>query len=234
MKKTLYLSVFFGLLAIAYFFYSSVNKPPTDNLSSQNPEDQRFPWHIQQLENKATRVFNITLAETTFKQAGDILGKNMELGVIISPDNFHRLEMYYPSFSAGAITGKLIILADAEQAELIQLAEKHKNIEQLKSGARKFIPSKEELETFNSVLVKQLTLLPSVNLDADIIQQRFGKALEIIEFNERVSFYSYPEKGLLIALYPESKDVLHYVHPKDMNSLIENIKRELKLIETIN
>jgi hypothetical protein len=232
MKKTLYFTLFLTALATLYFFTFYQANTQKQSLTTSKPEQQRLPWHIQQLENNTTRVFNITLGETTFQQAGKALGMDKELAILIDQDDKPRLEMYYPRFKAGPITGKLIVMANINEDRLARLVEKIETGEYLTSGARKFIPHDTELDSVNDAPVKQLVLLPTVSLDEEIINKRFGPANEVIKIGELATYYIFPEKGLAIALYSEGKDVLQYVHPKDMKALVENLKREKAVIES--
>jgi hypothetical protein len=217
---------------MVYFFTLYETNTPKESLTASRPEQQRLPWHIQQLENNATRVFNITLGETTFKEAGKTLGTDKELAILIDHENRPRLEMYYSKFKAGPITGKLIVMADVNEGKLIQLVEEIETGEYLRSGTRKFIPHDTELDSVADAPVKELVFLPTVSLDEGIINKRFGQANEIIQIGDITTYYIYPEKGLAIALYPESKDVLQYVHPKDMDALVLDLKREKAVIDS--
>lgn len=232
MKKTLYITFLFFFVVILYYFTLYEKSATTSDLSSNHAEQQRYPWQIQELENGMTRVFNITLGETTFKQAEEILGTDRETGILINRSDQPRLEMYYPSFRPGPITGKLIIMADADPDVLIQMAGKLGAGESLETGVRKFVPRNEDLDSFNDIPVKQLSFLPIANLDGDIIGQRFGKASEVINIGELTSYYIFSEKGLVISLHSKSKDVIHYLRPKDMALFIEDLMLAKSPLET--
>ena len=65
-----------------------------------------------------------------------------------------------------------------------------------------------------------MTYLPSINLQADLIEKRFGQpANKITDAVGGAEHWLYPDTGVDIALHAEQKEVIQYVMPADFNKL---------------
>ncbi|MCV6606495.1 MAG: hypothetical protein OIF34_14425 [Porticoccaceae bacterium] len=176
------------------------------------------PWDITVHDDGSTSVFGIQLGKTRFVDAASKLGWDREVAVLIGNDDIASLEMYYGRFRSGALTGKLVIAADASPQLATQLAEQAVDSEYLGTGSRRFDIELSQLGDNQNVAVKTLSFIPTINLDAKIIEGRFGKATEIIKVEESRHFL-YPDKGLDIALNPDGKETLQYIAPRHFHLL---------------
>ncbi len=173
-----------------------------------------LPWQIDNLPNGSTRVFGITLEQTTLGEAIELLGDDMDLAIIAAPGETGSLEAYYSHYSAGPITGKLILVVDIHPDVLLKLRERAYH----DGGTRRYHLHPDDLPVAFRATVSVITFLPSFNLDEDIVQDRFGTPVEVIQANEQQRHLLYPEKGLDLILNTDSKELLQYLHPHAFNA----------------
>ena len=65
-----------------------------------------LPWQIEVLPDGSTQVFGLYIGKSTLSDSLGILGTDMEVAVIASPDEIGNLEMYYGHYRAGLLSGK--------------------------------------------------------------------------------------------------------------------------------
>jgi len=190
------------LLAAGLVFFKS------DEQASDEPVTG-LPWQIDRLPDGNTRVFGITLGQTTFGEAIELLGKDMDLAIIAAPGETGSLEAYYSHYSAGPITGKLILVLDIAPDVLSTLREQAFH----DGGTRRYHLHPDDLPAAYRAPVRVITFLPSFNLDEDIVQNRFGMPAEVIQVNEQQHLL-YPGKGLDLILNSDNRELLQYLEPQ--------------------
>lgn len=168
-----------------------------------------LPWQIDKLADGATRVFGISLGQTTLGAAIERLGDDMDLAIIAAPDEAGSLEAYYSHYSAGPITGKLILILDITPDELLALRERAFH----DGGTRRYHLHPDDLPAAYRAPVRVITFMPSFNLDEEIVQARFGTPAEIIHAHPGQQHLLYPGKGLDLVLNSDGKELLQYLHP---------------------
>ena len=95
------------------------------------------------------------------------------------------------------------------------------------TGKRKVALSGEDKTAAMHTPIATITYLPKVNLDAVIVEKRFGQPSEKIkEQGTDIEHWLYPEKGIDIALSDEQKDVLQYTLPSRFDSLVAPLKAQ--------
>ena len=166
-----------------------------------------LPWQIDILPDGDTRVFDITPGRTTFGEAIELLGKDLDLAIIAAPHETGALEAYYSQHSFGPITGKLILVLDIAPDMLSDMRKRGYQ----DGGTRRYRLHPDDLPAAYRAPVRIITFLPSFNLDEEIVQARFGTPAEIIQLNEQEKHLLYPDKGLDIILNAEGKEVLQYL-----------------------
>lgn len=169
-----------------------------------------LPWQIDILPNGNTRVFGIEPGQTTLETAIELLGNDMELAIIAAPGEPGTLEAYYSHYSAGPITGKLILIMDIPEAVLTDMRERAFQ----DGGTRRHHLHPDDLPLARRTPVSVITFMPSFDLDEAIAQERFGTPLEIIQVNEQQQHLLYPDKGLDLILNTDSRELLQYLQPR--------------------
>jgi hypothetical protein len=187
---------------------------------ADRPIDGGYPWQIEVHADGLSTVFGLTLGRTTFTEARGKLGEGMKLALLSTDSGDDSVEMYYSHFSAGRLSGRLVIVADLAVETLAGMRQRAVR----SGGAHSFRLHSDDLPLVLQAPIKTLTFIPVVDLDKDIILQRFGQPQEIISRNDKLSHYLYPQKGLDLILDTDGKEVLQYIAPRDFNKLHDPLK----------
>jgi len=169
-----------------------------------------LPWQIDSLADGNTRVFGITPGKTPFAEAVELLGNDMDLAIIAAPGETGSLEAYYSHYSAGPITGKLILVLDITPNMLSSLRKRAFH----DGGTRRYHLHPDDLPAAYRAPVRIITFMPSFNLDEDIVRNRFGMPAEVIQVNEQQQHLLYPDKGLDLILNSDNRELLQYLQPR--------------------
>ena len=171
-----------------------------------------------------SRVFGITLGESTLADVREQLGDDMQVAIIVAAPDDRGLEMFYSRFTAGVFSGQLIVSADITPTSLEQLLDRAVKAEYLESGARKFHLASNDLPVALQAAVKSITFIPGINLDEQTALRHFGTAAEIIRRDDRVTHLLYPDKGLDLTIDKDGKDILQYVPPGEFADLRDPLR----------
>lgn len=191
-------------------------------LSSYMPEKPNlgFPWQIEQTADGSIKVFQIHLGKTTLNEAEDMFKETAEITLFAPRDSSPVIEAYFNDLSIGGLKAKLVITLDLNQDVINSIYERGERISTLGSGTRKVTLNDNDLMTVRASHITTLTYLPSINLDAELIQKRFGEPQQKILDGES-QHWLYPEKGLDIVLNQNSKEVLQYTLPKEFDKIAQ-------------
>ncbi len=212
MRTLIHLSVVVALLALSYWLF----KPTPD---SGDRFSHSLPWQIDRDSDGRTRVFGLTLAQSTLADAVMRIGEDHQLAIVIDSDDNAGLELYSSHFLAGPLKGKLLISAYANDEELEAMRHNASDARYMASGARQFFLNPEDLARAKQLPIKSIGFIPAINLDQEIIEARFGKPSAIVNSSDDSKHYLYPELGLDITLNREGKELLQYVAPRDFDLL---------------
>lgn len=213
MMKYFTVLLFIILAAIALIFFTSDRQRSSEE-SYSDEALTGLPWQIDRLPDGDTRVFGITPGRTTLGDAIGLLGNDMELAIIAAPHETGSLEAYYSRHSFGPITGKLILVMDAAPGALSSLRQRAFQ----DAGTRRHHLHPDDLPIAYRVPVKVINFLPSLDLDEEIAQARFGTPAEIIQVNAQERHFIYPDLGLDLVLNTDGKDVLQYMQPGELGA----------------
>ncbi len=185
-----------------------------------------LPWQIETLPEGRSKVFGITLGQDTMLQVRERLGPDMQLAIINAAVNDHSLEMYYDRYTAGVLSGKLVLTADLAADKLVQMVERSTKTGYTKTGARKFRLHPDDLPLAWQAPVQAITFIPTVNLDRPTVIKRFGEPAEIIGSGEQTTHLLYPDKGLDLILNEDGKEILQYIAPREFFRLRDPLPGE--------
>jgi hypothetical protein len=193
------------LVAVGLLYLDS-NEQGSNDRGSDAPVTG-LPWQIDILPGGETQVFGIIPGRTTLGEAIGLLGNDLDLAIIAAPHETGVLEVYYSHYSAGPITGKLILMLDIAPAVLSSLRERAFQ----DGGTRRYRLHADDLPVAYRAPIKIINFLPSFNLDDEIVQARFGTPAEIIQVQAQQKHLLYPDKGLDLILNADGKEVLQYL-----------------------
>jgi hypothetical protein len=180
-----------------------------------------LPWQIEILPNGETRVFGLIPARSTLDEARGRFGMDMEIAVIAAPNEPGSLEAYSGNVTAGVVTGKIILLANADSETVARLRQRAIKSEYMDSTTKKFMLHPDDLTLAWRTPIAGITFIPAVNLDEQTALARFGVPGERIRIDDRIEHFLYPEKGLDLAIDSKGREVLQYVAPRQFARLRE-------------
>jgi hypothetical protein len=197
-----------GLIAVLFAIPLLV---PHDKDGSAEPS-HGLPWQVDALYGGKSRVFNLILGESTLEDAKAKLGSDLQLALIAAPEETGTVEAYFDRLNTGFVTGKMIITADLTPETIAQIKARSPKREYMESSTRKYALTPEDAQLVMQSKIRALSFIPSINLDAGMVEQRFGSPAERLKVGT-VEHMLYPEKGLDVVLDPEGKEILQYVAP---------------------
>ncbi|RRQ21503.1 hypothetical protein [Thiohalobacter thiocyanaticus] len=197
---------------------------------SQGPREPAtgLPWQVEVTPDGYSRVFGLTLGRSTFREAIQRHGQDMELAIITDTGEDGSLELFYRRFMAGNFSGQMILTADLDRETLLGLRERAADSKVLDSGARQFTLDPEDLPTAYAATIGSITFIPAANIDAEVAQHRFGQPVERVRLSEQAEHLLYPQIGLDLILNQEGQEVLQYVAPRDFARLREPLQRAIE------
>jgi len=218
MKKIIIIS---ALVVVALFFLTE-KKTGNNKILVDT-----YPWQITMLPDGRSRVFGIVLGESSLNDVDAILKNRPEMA-IFETNNKLELEAYYKSISLGGMIGSFILTTNASEQELNTIKEKSMRKKGDERNGIRYELDKPTADKAKALIVNNLIYIPTVQLDEEIIIQRFGKpAYKIkIKTKEIGWHYLYPEKGLDLIYKEEGKEVLQYVLPKNFNALLKPLQTQ--------
>ncbi len=212
--------IFSLLIFLTIVIIAMLSLKPDSERSTENVKG--LPWQIEVLPEGRSKVFGVTLGQSTLGDAREQLGEDMTLAIIVaSGQDIGALEMFYSRYKAGVFSGKLVLAADLAPEAVTQLMERAIKSGYMDSGARKFTLHPEDLPVAFQAPLATMTFIPAVNIDEASAIKRFGPANEIIRASEQAAHLLYPDKGLDLIINENGKEVLQYVAPRDFERLRE-------------
>jgi hypothetical protein len=173
------------------------------------------PWAIAP-DGEGIRVFGLQLPGSTLAAARRRWGEDLQVAVMVDGEGPPVLEAYVERFSAGGVEGRLVLAFDATPDQLAGWTAASPGEPRPGGGRRHpLAPGIGEPAT-----LRGLSFLPSAQLDAAVLRQRFGEPAERIDAGERLSHWLYPSKGLAVALDLDGRELLQYVAPGDFDRLL--------------
>ena len=191
-------------------------------LASREPQEREItglPWQVEILQDGHTRVFGVVPGQDTLGKAIQQLGKEYKTGIMVTADEAVALEVFYSRYTAGILSGKLVLGSSLDKATLLEMIERSPKTDYLGSGSRKYQISQEDLQKVMASTMTSITFIPLTGLDEDIVMKRFGQAAEVIEDESQNTHYLYPSMGLDVTIMSKGRDLLQYVAPESFSSL---------------
>lgn len=183
------------------------------------PPLQHLPWRVKVHADGSSSVFGLRLGHSTLADAQARFGEDMELAIIAAAGEPGSLEAYVGRFTAGVLTGKLVLSTNLPAESVQNLRRRASGASPTATGAVKFRLAPADLEPALQTPITVITFVPSVNIDPDTAAQRFGAPARRITDDNGATHWLYPDQGLDLMLHPEQKEVLQYVEPRHFDRL---------------
>lgn len=185
----------------------------------EQAKENVYPWQITVQTDGKTQIFGITLNETSLQDAARLLGREYKLGLFETSGQPLSLEAYFNEITMGGISGKFVLTLDATQEEMQALLAKAIKRKVLESGTKRYSLTADVIHTLAQKPVTSISYIPYINLDEEVIKQRFGEPAERIVIDQKRQHWLYPELGLDLLHDADGKELLQYVVPADFEEL---------------
>lgn len=189
---------------------------------------QSWPWQIETLPGGKSRVFGLTLPEATLEQATERFRDLPEVAVFRSFAGNYSLEAFYNLVVLAGLKAKVVLKLAPGDVDLETLFSENGKVRPQKSGELRALLGERQTASLAAASITSLTYLPATQLDEAMIRARFGEPAQKVELTENRSHWLYPEKGLVITLDEEEKEVLQYIAPKDFEALRASVEQGVK------
>lgn len=205
-----------GLLVLAVAFAPAVWRLLVDRQVPPPDAATGLPWQVQLTADGHTRIFGI---EPGRSRLGDlpVPMDDLVVGLVAAPGHTGSLEAYVERFQAGWVAGRLVVAAEAAQAER-QAWQAGARREGGAGGALRYVLVGEARRQALAAPVRGLTFIPSVDLGPETLVDRFGAPPEVVRPGGRLEHWLYPGLGLAITVDAEGREVMQYVAPPDFDA----------------
>lgn len=218
MKFALYLIAFVIAALVIPFFIPSGGK--TEGVDPNS----NLPWQIVLDGQGGSSVFGLKPGVSTLAEVRQRFGSEMELAIVAEPNEVGMLEGYYSAVSLGFVMAKLIVTVDAKNEVIIAMRDRALRAKHMDSTTRKITLNADDVVAADQMLVKAISVIPTVNLDEATVIQRFGQPGERVEISEKRVHLLYPQQGLDVVVDGNGKELLQYVAPRNFASLREPLR----------
>ncbi len=212
---TILLLISVAVIAAPFLFQSDRPMPSITGL----------PWQIAIHNDGTSSVFGITLERTSLAETQSRFGEELEIAVIARAGEPGALEAYVPHFTAGVLTGKLVLSTQLSDDAVQRLREHATRANPTATGALKFSLAPADAEHALATKITAITFIPAVDIDQNTAVKRFGEPSRRLTDHNGTLHYLYPDKGLDLMLNADQKDVLQYVAPQHFERLLRPLAR---------
>ena len=212
MERNMFISVLFGtlvLIVIGIFVLPG----------HQAEGPGRLPWQIEPADG-SIRVFDLTLGESTLADAESVFREEAEVSLFRSPEGEIDIEAYFDQVTMGGLKSKVVLAMALPEEDREAIYNRGIRIATMGSGTRKVTLAPEDQRRIRRVPLASLTYLPRIDLEPELLIQRFGEpARRIAEADGDTVHWLYPQLGLDIAVHEAGQEVFQYVSPADFEQV---------------
>jgi hypothetical protein len=209
-KKIILWTFAFGAVLIGALLL--IPSAPTDTPDT-------LPWKISHPTPDTSRVFGITLGQTSLDQTEQIFKEKTELSLFESKEGKMRVEAFFDELNLNGLKAKFVFNIAVPAGELNGMYSRGLRINNTISGKRITL-APDDLARVRQLPVSGITYLPTATLEEAVFTKRFGIPAERIrEKKNNAVHWLYPQHGLDITLSGNEKPLLQYIALKDFELL---------------
>ena len=181
-----------------------------------------LPWKITHPTADTTRVFGITLGQTSLDEAAQAFKHEAEVEISLFKPTEGKMgiEAFFEEVNFNGLKAKIIMNIALPPDELQGMYQRGLRLNTTTSGKRITLTA-DDLARVRKVPVTSLTYLPNVTLEEAIITKRFGEPAQRVKENKTNAIHwLYPQHGLDIVMGGKEKPLLQYLAPKDFELFV--------------
>lgn len=176
-----------------------------------------LPWQVELLPGGGSRVFGLAIGSDTLAEAQARWGDDLRIAIVAAHGELGALEASSDRHTAGFLTGRLILSTEVEPALLVHWRQRASKREFVQGGSALETLQADDLAEALRRPIVAIGFVPSANLDAETLRQRFGEPSERLVLNG-LEHWLYPERGLAVLLDPARRELLQYVAPREFEA----------------
>ncbi|MBL7003380.1 MAG: hypothetical protein ISR69_05080 [Gammaproteobacteria bacterium] len=184
-------------------------------------DESLLPWVIKVNDKNQSTVFGITLGQSTLLDAQKSLHAEGEISLFETKDGEYSVEVFIDSIYLNTLKANLYLTLEVSQQTAKEMLGRSVNVSRAKDQSNKVKLADADLKAMSLVPVRHIIYIPRANLDAELIERRFGVPTQKLKESEVVEHWLYPNKGLDIALNSEGREIFQYVLPMNFSQIVD-------------
>ncbi len=169
--------------------------------------------------NQHLHVMGIVLGESTVRDAEIAFRSRADAAVFLYPKPTKKgqeaqytgkLEAYFPSI---ADHSKVLLTLEIDDMELEAVRKRSSRPRIYPNSVVRMNLSSDDILAVQHMVIRELSLIPSVQLDESMITAQFGKAETVSETDTNTTIYTFPRIGLVATIHKNDKDKLTFNNP---------------------
>lgn len=181
------------------------------------------PWHAVVGADGSLQALGLRLPGSTLADAQRRWGDGLQVALMVGRveagrDELPALEASVESAAPGGVSGRVVLGAQATPAELKAWAVRAAKHEQVSASTRRLTLNAADAAQALRSPITSIAFIPTAQLDAEILRQRFGEPQQVIGAAEALQHWLYPARGLSIALDPKGRELLQFVPPAEFDA----------------
>ncbi len=170
-------------------------------------------------DNQHLHVMGIVLGESTVRDAEIAFRSRADAAVFLYPKANQegqeaqytgKLEAYFPSI---ADHSKILLTLQLTDAELEAVRQRSTRPRVYPNGVIRMNLSSEDILAVQRMVITELSLIPSVELNKEMIVAQFGEPEKTITTKANSTTYTFPKIGLVATINEDAKDKLTFSNP---------------------
>lgn len=172
-----------------------------------------LPWKIAHPTPDTSRVFGVTLGQSTLGETERVFKEQAEVSLFKSPDAKMLVEAFFDEVNFNGLKAKIVLTIAMPPEELQGIFNRGLRMNSTPSGKRVTL-NPDDLDRVRKAPVASLTYLPTMRLEEAVLAKRFGApAQRVRETKTGAVHWLYPQHGLDITLGGNEKPLLQYIPP---------------------
>ena len=215
MGRHIFLSVLgFSIVAVVLGILLSVW------LGSSKP-NLGYPWQVEILADGSTQVFQINLGQTRLQDIEKQFNEPAKFTMFVPKEGSPVVEAFFEELVIGGLKAKMVVAFEFTQDQLQAMYDNGVRISTLGSGTRKVTLHPDSIAQVKASAVTSLTYMPAINIEAELIEKRFGQPDQKIN-DQKIDavHWLYADKGIDIVISERSKEVFQYVLPARFDTVL--------------
>ena len=178
-------------------------------------EVKDLPWGGSLDESGQVEVFGVTLGTSTLNEAVNQWRTEAKVALFESPEGDLSLEGFFGRVKLGPFSAHLIVRLQVPPENMEAFVAERVKPAPMPSGVKRYKLHSKHLKQAYQLPVAEITYIPLISSDDELLRQRFGEPTEHQDLAEGRSLWLYPQQGVVIVLDEDDKDVFQYFNPKN-------------------